>query len=667
MTLPKVSGLRNCDVPVTVKLASATICSPLIEKLESVSDTLRERNKTQIWEWNQSPPESVESCVHEVFEQQVHARPHSPAICSWDGELSYDELEELSTRLAHYLVSLGIGPEMSVPLFFDKSMWAVVAMLGILKAGGVCVSLNTTHPMVRLECIIRDVGASVVLVSGAYGHRFDHMVKSVVVEQTLFHDLAVNRSAIRALVKPTNLAFIVFTSGSTGRPKGIMLEHRSVCTSARARGIAVGINHKSRVLQFAAYSFDVSISDIFITLMHGGCVCVPSEYDRLHSLTTAINTMRVNQTHLTPTVAELLRPSEVPSLKVLSLGGELMKPGNVSVWAGSVDLHNVYGPSECTIDCAANVKLKAHSNPASIGHGMGALLWITDSSDYNQLAPVGSVGELLVEGPVVARGYLNEAEKTANAFVTNPAWIQDGSGRQRRMYKTGDLVQYASDGSITFIGRKDTQIKLRGQRLELGEIEYHLSRHSAAAALSLVVLPKKGPYYRKLVAVFQLKKRSCELPVTSDDIHLVSRVEMKTIRNDISQMFNHLKKQLPESLVPTVWICIEKIPLLPSAKIDRLKVCSWLECLTFDELCAISGNSGGVGQRIPGDEQIALAISGKLASLVASGNAELRASLEGQDILLCLSGLDSITSITLMDFIRRTYHVAVRPERFFRS
>ena len=188
--------------------------------------------------------------------------------------------------------------------------------------------------------------------------------------------------------------------------------------------------------------------------------------------------MNVNQVCLTPTVVSHIQPKDVPSLKVLVVAGEAMTREIVEQWADHVSLINMYGPAECTIFCVGKPGIKRNDQPNIIGNGVGASVWITDPHDSNILTPVGGVGELLIEGPILARGYLNGEAQTEAAFIKDPAWIAKLSSgtRSRRLYKTGDLAHYNSDGSVSFMGRKDAQIKLRGQRIELGEVEYHLRK-----------------------------------------------------------------------------------------------------------------------------------------------------------------------------------------------
>ena len=218
------------------------------------------------------------------------------------------------------------------------------------------------------------------------------------------------------LVAPSNMAFVVFTSGSAGNPKGILLEHRSLCISAHAHGKVMRLDQSSRVLQFASHTFNVSNQDTWITLMRGGCVCVPSEEDRRNNLAGVINGLRVNWTFLTPTVADIITSEHVSTLKTLVLGGEALTRQNTRTWS-SLRMLNSYGPAEILIGCAVS-ELSAVGDPSNFGHALdSAVLWIVDPQNHNRLVHIGAVGELLIEGPILARGCLNDPDKTKSSFI----------------------------------------------------------------------------------------------------------------------------------------------------------------------------------------------------------------------------------------------------------
>ncbi|EFQ91644.1 hypothetical protein PTT_11444 [Pyrenophora teres f. teres 0-1] len=257
-----------------------------------LQDELTDQCLEAIWQWNSTVPEKTEWCIHGLFAEQAKARPNTPAIYAWDGEMTYGELDVLSTKLASHLVQLGVKPEDIVPLCFEKSMWTVVAMLAVLKAGGAFVPLDPDHPVSRHEEIFRQTGTKVLLTSAQYSAGWtSSSYYAVTVSGASLTQLPVAVDAPSPLVKPENAAYIVFTSGSTGVPKGVVLEHTAVATSCLVHGQEFGITGLSRVLQFASYTFDACIAEIITTLLCGGCICVPSDSDRRNSLAKAISTM----------------------------------------------------------------------------------------------------------------------------------------------------------------------------------------------------------------------------------------------------------------------------------------------------------------------------------------------------------------------------------------
>lgn len=553
----------------------------VVHRLNSVSSStilkdiglVNPKELQQVVEWNNMVDiQDVENCVHLIFQEQVKIQPDAEAVSSWDGCLTYHQLDQLSDKLAVYLAEKGVKPEYLVPMCFDKSMWTIVAMMGVLKAGGACVHLGRTAPIARMTQIIRETGATIVLTDKVHAHQFNGVAEAVVIEPDLLARLSLATPLPQ--VSPANPAFVLFTSGSTGKPKGVVVEHGSLCTSSRAHGTNRKIGSHTRLLQFAAYTFDVSVADIFTTLQRGGCICIPSEDERINDLAGAINRMNVNYGFLTPTVAGMLDPKTVPTLKTLILGGELLTQDNVQTWAPVVRLIISYGMTECSIHCVDAVPLTLESDPANLGRPSGCLMWIVDPDDHNKLAPIGCVGELVIEGRMVSRGYLNDKGKTDAAFITNPAWAQE-AGATRRMYKTGDLVRYSAEGEICYVSRKDFQVKHHGQRIELSEIEHHLvadTRVKHAVAL----LPKSGYLQKRLITVLSLE--SSALPLSPESqLALVSGLDKGVADVQIALVRNNLATIVPEYMVPALWVVVRALPLTPNGKMDRVTTLKWVE------------------------------------------------------------------------------------------
>lgn len=357
-----------------------------IQNLDHFSKTHFE----QVSRWNPEIPTYINRCMHEVVEEQVLLRPDAPALCGWDGSFTYRELDSISNRLANHLVELGVAPETLVPVCFDKSVYTVISMLAILKAGGACVPLDAKTPRVNLEGRVMDSGSSIVVASVERAEIFDDMVPNVVAVDSAFcQELPYSEESPHAPVLPTNAAFVIFTSGSTGKPKGVVLEHRALVTSAEAHGSKIKIGPHSRFLQFASYTFDNSIEEMFTTLERGGCVCVPSEDERRDDLAGAIKRYNANFMDLTPTVASMLMPSDVPSIKGMVLGGEALTKKLIEVWNKEVNLYCMYGPSEASINSTFNGDLGNSEEATNIGKAIGTVSWIVHPEDHNKLVPLG--------------------------------------------------------------------------------------------------------------------------------------------------------------------------------------------------------------------------------------------------------------------------------------
>ncbi|OCL10211.1 nonribosomal peptide synthase-like protein [Glonium stellatum] len=551
-------------------------------------DHISLRQREQILGWNVIP-KKLNDCVHLKFAEQVQAQPDAPAICAFDGSFTYRELDILAENLAHYLVELGVGPEILVPTCFDKSCYTVIAMLAVLKAGGGCVPLDANHPKTALESRVEDSQARVVLASPTRAETFEDVVPDVVsVSWELLNELPALEGPACTTVQPENVAFVIFTSGSTGRPKGVILEHGAMVTSANAHGSNLGIQPGTRFLQFASYTFDNSLEEMFTTLSRGGCVCIPSEEQRMNNLAGAINELNANFMDLTPTVANLLNPADVPTIKGMALGGEALTKSVIDQWGTAVHLHGQYGPSEASINSAWK-DFKDGGEPTNIGRAIGSVSWVVDPSNRNRLVPIGCKGELLIEGPILSRGYLNDREKTANAFIEGLEWAKDSKDSKRRFYCTGDLVRYNSDGEMMYLGRKDSQVKLNGQRIELGEIEHHLKLNLTADAQSAVELVTTGTQKpAKALAAFIFQP----IESTTDEATILEMSD--SFRATAKSLEVALSNALPAYYVPSLYIPLSTMPLTTSGKLDRKTLRTMAQALTEEQTAVyrLSGKSG---------------------------------------------------------------------------
>lgn len=554
---------------VSRQLVSTTGGQRLLRELDLVCD----HDRQDLQRWNQHPLSTIKSTVHETISQRVLESPNSVAVDSWDGKLTYQELDTLASKTCSLLLDAGAKPGDCIPLCFEKSLWALVAMLGVMKSGCSFLLMDVSHPTNRLQTLSQETKASIVLCSSGQEDRASSMAScALVVSNSALSAAAADH---KVTVAPSDVAVVVFTSGTTGTPKGIQIEHQSILSSLWALSELPEIDKQTRYYQFSSYAFDAGYGDILMTLIRGGCVCVPSDEERLNNLAESIRKFNANTVLLTPTVLRLLSPSGVPCLKKVICGGEKVTDDLVQLWTTKSDLIIMYGPAETTIACVAKKAHPVSDDDVRIGFPTNSRAWVARLDDPTKLAPVGAVGELVAQGPGVARGYINNESDKAEAFLETVPWAADWEScvaSVGRSYRTGDLVRYADDGELIFVGRRDRQVKLRGQRIELEDIELKLKQNLRLpeANMFLEVLDVFGS--NKLVAFIHdpiIQDTAHGEDVDRDIVRMPDEItlEIEALRVRISEI-------LPAYMWPIIWIPLKAIPLTPTGKLDRRKLLS---------------------------------------------------------------------------------------------
>ncbi|NMO13901.1 non-ribosomal peptide synthase/polyketide synthase [Pyxidicoccus fallax] len=496
-------------------------------------------------DWNDTERDFPrDACAHQLFEAQAARTPDAVALRFEGQSLTYAQLDSRANQLAWHLRSLGVRPEVPVALCLERSPEMVVAILAILKAGGAWVPLDASYPVERLTYMLRDCAAPVLVTTQAIADELPSGGEQLVLLDVDASLIAAQRtSAPETLTRASNLAYIIYTSGSTGRPKGTLLQHRGLCNTALTAAREHGFHPDSRVLQYAAFGFDASVAEIFGTLL-AGATLVLAPRERLlpgAPLGALLREASITAVTLTPSVLAQMTPEDFPALETLISAGEACTPELVERWGGRVRLLNAYGPTEVTVCATLSEPLRPGAR-LTIGRPWANVhVYVLDAQ--LRPVPVGVPGELCVDSVGLARGYLGQADLTAERFVPNPFSATPGA----RMYRTGDRARWLADGTLEYLGRADFQVKLRGFRIELGEVESALQQHPSVRE-AVAVVREDAPGDKRLVAY-------------------VVAEEGDTL--DVSSLRHALKQRLPEHMVPATVTLLEALPLTPNGKVDR--------------------------------------------------------------------------------------------------
>lgn len=499
-------------------------------------------------EWNDTAaPYPHDRCVHQLFEEQVERTPDAVAIVFENQQLTYRELNHRANQIAKRLMQLGVRPEMLVGLCLDRSLELIIGILGVLKAGGAYLPLDSSLPAQRLEFMIRDSALAYLVTQRVLLYKLPTTIEYTVLlepHESVGGDFAIEN--LESGVGPRSLVYTMYTSGSTGNPKGVQIVHSSVVNLLSAMAVQPGLLPKDLLLSVTTPSFDISVLELLLPLTVGARVeVVKSEVTSdASSLAARLFDSTATVMQATPSTWQMLIDNGwdgCQNLKVLC-GGESLPNSLVNELSSRCDeLWNMYGPTETTI-WSMVVRVTGSTFSGSIGRPIAnTQAYVLDN--HRQPVPIGMPGELYIGGAGLARGYLNRPELTAEKFVLNPF----SSDPDTRLYRTGDLCRWRVDGNLEFLGRLDNQIKLRGFRIELGEIETKLNQHPSVAH-SIVILREDRPGDKYLVA------------------YCISAVG--AVFEDID-LARHLRTHLPEYMIPSAFVRLQVFPLTPSGKINR--------------------------------------------------------------------------------------------------
>ncbi|KAI3326731.1 acetyl-CoA synthetase-like protein [Xylariaceae sp. AK1471] len=544
-----------------------------------------------IQRWNKGYLHKQQSCIHEIIRDQTQLHPDAPAIVAHDGSLSYHDLEALTNRLSHsFFTKFAFQPEENVILMLPHSIWAIVAMVAVMKAGSAFIPLDESTPLDRVKSIASKSNARFVITTRTSAAKHENTgLEAIILDQSFVDQetLSTMNEWTNQNVKPSNLAYIIFTSGSTGEPKGCAIEHQAFCSSALVYGPKFRLGVDSRILQFASHAFDASLVEILAGLLSGSCICVPSDHDRMNNIGQAAMRMEANWAMLTPSLVSRLNIETAKCIKTLVLVGEPLTAHARDAWAHRVDLLGGYGPSEAGPISAVVGPLTSQSHPTNIGYPVANKSWVVDASNHDQLVPVGAIGELLLESYSLGRGYIGDEERTSQVFIENPEWTKRPEFRNdttiRRMYKTGDLVMRCGDGSLQYIGRKDMQIKLQGQRVELGDIETHLKTVVPAELAVEVGVPRGCQEDEKLLVAYLCLGPESTVSDNLSSVDTTVQAQLHALLGNVEEI---LSSKIARYMLPVAYLPLRTLPMTVSGKRDRRKLQQMVASLDKQELLA---------------------------------------------------------------------------------
>ncbi|GAA2061956.1 non-ribosomal peptide synthase/polyketide synthase [Catenulispora yoronensis] len=530
-------------------LLAAAAADPGLRVSEfAVLDEVERRKVLMEWNATDVPVPDVAG-VHELIAAHAAVASDAVAVVCDGVSLTYAELDAASNRLASHFRTFGVGAEAVVGLCLGRGVDMVVAVVAVWKAGGAYLPLDPAYPAERLSFMLSDSGASLLVTQGAAAMRLESSPDVPVVwlddPATVARIAAESSVASQTIVAPDQAAYVIYTSGSTGRPKGVQLGHRGLVSLVGAQRAALGVGGGSDVvLGFAPFTFDASVWELVMALGWGGCLVVASEQERGEParLSGLVTDAGVTVATVPPSLLGVLQPADLAGVRVLVTAGERLGSELAARWSPGRRLFNAYGPTEVTV-CASVAECDPVDGMAPpIGGPIGNMrVFVLDR--HLSPVPVGVAGELFVAGAGVARGYRRRAALTAERFVADP-FAGDGS----RMYRTGDVVRWRADGQLEFLGRVDEQVKVRGFRIEPGEIEAVLTEHPGVAS---AVVAAYGPDQdRRLVGYLVPADQAEGIPLTAD---------LRSFSRD----------RLPEHLIPAVFVEIAAIPLTRNGKVDR--------------------------------------------------------------------------------------------------
>ncbi|OJJ99662.1 hypothetical protein ASPACDRAFT_43289 [Aspergillus aculeatus ATCC 16872] len=625
------------DTSTTKSVASHQVFYDIDEDktLQELLDSLPNVNEV-------ANPESQQSMSAVYIDQNQDA--------SLEEVVAKHKLGERSAAIAHELAAKGIKPGSRVGVYLEKSAWAIVVIIGVLRAGAALVPLDASCPGDRLAYIAQKTEIQALITQTKLTDRISESGRQnleIITLSSLMQLQVPENWHTETAKDPSQVAYIMFTSGSTGKPKGVVHIHQAVAGGLQDVTETLHMGSDTHQLQYASFSFDGSILELFGPLIVGGTVCVPSTEERVEDLQSVMRKLEVTDATLTPAVIAQLEPASLPSLRDISIGGDAPSSNILRNWSRHVTLNDLYGTTETSVWDTIKTSMKSGNHPKDIGRGIRVNCWVVDPDNVERLLPIGAIGELLIQSPYLGKAYLDEPDQTSSAFIETPKWyahFQDTAGCP--MYRTGDLAKLDAEGDAIFIGRESGFVKIRGMRVELTEIERVIESVIAPRRAAVVLASVDGKEENQEIMAYVETPQDI-IPSLADDMHAA------------------LKGQLPSYMIPTVFIPIQSIPLTESNKSDRQRLRASISRMNGTELDAYRPGAFSMTQweKIDPRREFAVKLSNIVADILEARQNPVAECLRDHDFPVSSVGLDFVEMARLTGLMRRDWGMDIKVER----
>ncbi|KDN68423.1 putative AMP-binding enzyme [Colletotrichum sublineola] len=524
------------------------------------------------------------ACVHALVSQQGRLNPDAPAICAWDGGLSYRQTCRLVSRLASFLVQWGVRPGVAVPVILDKNKWAVISILAVLKAGGCFVPIDA-EDRANVETFIRQLSPKIVVATDLGWKSLEAIAKGVIVVDDTLFEVKFHLQAPLPMAAPDDAACILLSPGSSrGKDaKGIVFHHAALSSAFVAQGRALNLNSNSRVMQLSSFSVDTALIELLATLVHGGCVCIPSSVERTSDIVDAACRMDVNWSYMTPVLARKMTPAAIPSLKTVCFRTRRLDEDTCVPWMAQTKVLLAYGaPDICPLGVSVLEVTKA-SDLSRVAPPFIGRFWIVNPEDHRKLMPIGALGELMIESPTLAHRFV-PGQSLSHLPQDSDFSLEDGKPKTR-YFKTGHLVRYMEDGLLDFVSSGRDDVESNGQIVPVTEIEQKLRRclgQGMDLAVESIISRDAQP---SLAAFVELGENLFEGSEDLTRITITTRERTYIAKKLIE---SSLGASMPTHMMPTIFVPVKHLPVTPSLKVNRRKLQKMVGWLSHEQLQALS-------------------------------------------------------------------------------